>query len=52
MGPISIGDTRSIAGIWQILYKLDQLLHWAETEYQAWFDEEVMGWVKALAPRR
>lgn len=52
MGPISIGNTRSISGIWQILYKLDQLLQWAEIEYQAWFEKEVMGWAKAVAPSR
>lgn len=50
--PIEMGNTRSIPGIWQILYKLDQLLSWGETEYKGWFETEVMAWAEKLVADR
>ncbi|MDI1492895.1 MAG: hypothetical protein OHK93_004678 [Ramalina farinacea] len=52
IGPIEMGSTSSIPGIWQILYKLDQLLSWGESEYKAWFETEVMAWAEKLAADR
>ena len=47
MGPYDLGNTKSIQGTWQILYKLDVILRWGENEYRAWFEAEVMTkWTK------
>ena len=42
IGPFHMGDTKTIGGIWEIMYKLDVILRWGTTEYKQWFDRVVL----------
>ena len=46
-GPISIGSTESLLGIYQILDKLYLCAEWGVGKYQVWFNEQILskyGW--------
>ena len=41
-GPIEMGSTRSLLGVYQILDKLCRCADWGIGEYQTWFNEQVL----------
>lgn len=42
VGPIGMGSTESLMGIYQILDRLCRCADWGVGEYQRWFDNEVL----------
>ena len=42
VGPIDMGSTKSMMGIFQILDRLCRCVNWGIEEYQQWFDSEVL----------
>lgn len=48
MGPVPIGNTKGIQGVFQILQYLCQCADWGLKEYREWFEREILrpyGWV-------
>ena len=48
MGPVPIGDTLGMRGVFEILQFLCQCADWGLNEYRAWFEKEILrkyGWV-------
>lgn len=48
MGPMPIGDTLGMRGVFEILQFLCQCADWGLLEYRAWFEKEILrkyGWV-------
>ena len=44
LGPLPMGNTSTLGGIWQVVHQLYALVQWGRTDYRAWFEREVMGW--------
>ena len=42
VGPLEMGSTRSMLGIFQIVDRLCRCVNWGIEEYQQWFDSEVL----------
>ena len=42
-GPLYMGDTRTVLGIYKILAVLRLLAVWADTDYRLWFNKAVLG---------
>ncbi len=48
MGPVSIGNTTGIRGVFEILHYLCKCADWGLKEYREWFEREILrkyGWV-------
>ena len=48
MGPVSIGNTMGVQGVFEILQYLCQCADWGLSEYRGWFEREILrryGWV-------
>jgi len=50
MGPMTLGSTRTVRGVWEILYRLQVLVQWSLKEYKEWFDTHIIKWARDLAP--
>jgi hypothetical protein len=37
-GPMTLGSTRTLAGVWEIVYRLHILVQWSLNEYKERFD--------------
>lgn len=46
LGPIEMGNTRTLKGTWQIYHQVLNLNDWGREEYRRWFEKEVLGWAK------
>ena len=46
IGPMTMGDTKTINGIYRIIYRLHTLIKWGTTKYQTWFQDNVMEYLK------
>ena len=46
MGPMPMGDTSDLNGLWQIVHRLLILIEWGKNEYSQWFQDNVMSWAK------
>ena len=42
VGPLEMGTTKSLLGIYQILDRLCRCTDWGIGEYQTWFNEQVL----------
>ena len=42
MGPEDFGTTKSIDGVWEIIYRLNLLVEWGQKEYTEWFKANVL----------
>ena len=42
VGPIEMGSTKSLLGVYQILDRLCRCADWGIGEYQTWFNEQVL----------
>lgn len=47
---ITVGDTGSVRGIYQVATALQQLLEWSETVYRPWFDTSILTPLLATIP--
>ncbi|KAL9639767.1 MAG: hypothetical protein Q9204_000967 [Flavoplaca sp. TL-2023a] len=46
IGPIAMGSTSTLVGIWTIVYRLNVLMEWGTTTYKKWFTDHVVTWAK------
>lgn len=44
VGPVPMGTTGDLNGIYRIVYHLHTLIQWGTHEYKTWFDENVLSW--------
>jgi len=51
MGPINIGNTTTLNGTYEIIYKPNILTDWGTQEYNSWFTKHTVGWCKARAAK-
>ena len=42
VGPLEMGTTKSLLGIYQILDRLCRCADWGISEYKTWFNEQVL----------
>ena len=53
LGPFVMGSTEDVEGTYQIVYKLNILIEWANDEYRKWFQTHVLAWCqKRIEARR
>ena len=48
MGPIRMGNTSDLNGLWEIVHRLHILIEWGANEYRQWFQDNVMRWARKL----
>ncbi|KAL8910878.1 MAG: hypothetical protein Q9171_003877 [Xanthocarpia ochracea] len=46
IGPIAMGSTSTLVGVWTIVYRLNVLIEWGTTTYKKWFTDHVVTWAK------
>lgn len=46
IGPIAMGSTSTLVGVWTIVYRLNVLMEWGTTTYKKWFVDHVVTWAK------
>lgn len=51
MGPYKLGSTLDTIGAWAIVFKLNFIAHWGETQFRPWFKDNIMNWCRWIAER-
>ena len=39
-----MGSTETLAGTYEIFFRLHQLIVWGTTTYRKWFEDEILTW--------
>lgn len=47
-GPVHMGNTSDLNGLWQIVHRLHILVEWGANEYSQWFQDNIIRWAREL----